>query len=222
MTGTPLGDLPRAVLFDWDNTLVDTWATIHDAMNTTLAAMGCPPWSMDETRDRVRKSLREAFPELFGDDWEHARDIFYARFREIHIETLVTRPGSEELIRVFAEKGVYLGVVSNKSGDHLRRESAYLGWDKYFGRVVGATDAARDKPAIDPVLLALGDSGVAPGPDVWFIGDTWIDMQCAHDSDCVAILVHENAPTAEEFGEFMPRTHFENCVVLAALVRNMK
>ena len=23
---------PRAILFDWDNTLVDTWATIHEAL----------------------------------------------------------------------------------------------------------------------------------------------------------------------------------------------
>ncbi len=217
----PLRDLPRAVLFDWDNTLVDTWATIHESLNATMAAMGRKAWTLDETRDRVRKSLRETFPELFGDDWEKARDVFYTRFREIHLETLVTRPGSEDLIRAFAEKGVYLGVVSNKSGDHLRREAAHLGWDKYFGMVVGATDAARDKPAIDPVLLALGDSDVAPGPEVWFIGDTWIDMQCAIDANCVAILVHESAPTTEEFGQFMPRTHFENCIDLAALVRNM-
>ena len=24
---------PRAILFDWDNTLVDSWATIHEALN---------------------------------------------------------------------------------------------------------------------------------------------------------------------------------------------
>jgi phosphoglycolate phosphatase len=25
--------IPRAILFDWDNTLVDTWPLIHTAMN---------------------------------------------------------------------------------------------------------------------------------------------------------------------------------------------
>ena len=24
---------PRAILFDWDNTLVDSWVTIHEALN---------------------------------------------------------------------------------------------------------------------------------------------------------------------------------------------
>ena len=68
--------LPQAVLFDWDNTLVDTWPVIHEAMNTTLAAMGHPQWRMEETKDRVRLALREAFPPMFGDRWEDARDIF--------------------------------------------------------------------------------------------------------------------------------------------------
>ena len=58
---------PRAAIFDWDNTLVDSWAIIHDAMNVTLEAMGHPKWSYDETRARVRRALREAFPDLFGD-----------------------------------------------------------------------------------------------------------------------------------------------------------
>jgi phosphoglycolate phosphatase len=210
---------PRAVLFDWDNTLVDTWDTIHDAMNTTLIAMGHATWTLAETHQRVRKALRESFPVLFGDEWEKARDIFYGRFKEIHLETLATMPGSEDLLRELAEKGIFLGVVSNKSGDHLRSEAAYLGWDRYFTNLVGATDAVRDKPAIAPVLMALKGSGATPGPDVWFIGDTTIDMQCALDANCTAILVRETPPDWEEFGKFYPQLHFPDCIELCALVR---
>ena len=35
---TPL-KRPRAILFDWDNTLVDSWATIHEALNVVMTAM---------------------------------------------------------------------------------------------------------------------------------------------------------------------------------------
>ena len=30
---------PRALLLDWDNTLVDSWEGIRDALNTALVAM---------------------------------------------------------------------------------------------------------------------------------------------------------------------------------------
>ena len=57
---------PRAILFDWDNTLVDSWETIHEALNVVMAAMGRPLWSLHETKARVRLSLRESFPLHFG------------------------------------------------------------------------------------------------------------------------------------------------------------
>jgi len=217
---TPALARPRAVLFDWDNTLVDTWPVIQDAMNATLRHMGQPTWSLDETRTRVRRSLREAFPEMFGERWEEARDVFYTRFREIHLVRLTVRPGAAELLGSLGEKGVYLGVVSNKMGDHLRREAAHLGWSRHFGRLVGATDASRDKPAAAPVRMALEGSGIAPGESVWFVGDTEIDMECAYNAGCIPVLVRETSPQAREFEKYSPRAHFSDCRALAALVCN--
>ena len=59
--------MPRAILFDWDNTLVESWGVIHEAMNLTLAAMGHPRWTREDTEARVRASLRDSFPLLFGE-----------------------------------------------------------------------------------------------------------------------------------------------------------
>jgi phosphoglycolate phosphatase len=213
--------LPAAALFDWDNTLVDTWPVIHDAMNATLAAMGHPLWTLEETRARVRLALREAFPALFGDRWLEARDIYYARFRAIHLDRLAAMPGAEALLAAMAARGIHLGVVSNKSGDHLRREARHLGWDRYFARLVGATDARRDKPALEPVALALDGSGVASGPKVWFIGDTEIDLECAHNAGCVKVLVREIPPSDGEFISFPPDLYFPGCRELETLVSRL-
>ena len=49
---------PRAVLFDWDNTLVDSWNTIHDALGYCFTRMGREPWGLDEVRARTRLSPR--------------------------------------------------------------------------------------------------------------------------------------------------------------------
>lgn len=212
---------PRAVLFDWDNTLVDTWPVIHDSMNATLVAMGEAPWTIDQTRERVRRALREAFPDWFGDRWEEARDIFYARFRAIHLERLAVLPGAEALLAAIQERGIYLGVVSNKMGDHLRREADHLGWSKYFGQIIGATDAKRDKPAVETIHMALAGSGIDPGPDVWFVGDTGIDLECGHNAGCLKILVRENPPNDGEFGGYPPDLYFSDCVTLRGLVSGL-
>ena len=213
--------VPSAIIFDWDNTLVDTWPVIHDSMNSTLKHLGHQTWSIEETRERVRKSLREAFPDLFGDKWEVAREIFYKRFKKIHLERLVALHGAEGLLKLLFAKKIYLGVVSNKSGDNLRREADHLGWSKYFEQIVGAMDAEKDKPAIEPVLMALEGSKIRPSSDVWFVGDTKIDMECAYNSGCLPILIRNSPPKIEEFGKFMPEMHFSGFDMFTTLASKL-
>jgi phosphoglycolate phosphatase len=115
------------------------------------------------------------------------------------------------MLRTLAEREIYLAVVSNKTGELLRREVAQLGWSGFFGRIVGAGDAPSDKPASDPVHLALQPSGVPPGDEVWFVGDTAIDMECARNSGCVAVLLRNAEPPEEcarEFARFAPHLSF--------------
>jgi phosphoglycolate phosphatase len=148
--------------------------------------------------------LRDSFPEIFGTSWEDARDVFHRRFHERHLDTLCHLPGAPELLGELAASGIYLAVVSNKNGTVLRREAEHLGWTGHFGRIVGASDAARDKPAGDPVLMALEKSGLSPGPEVWFVGDAGIDMECAHGTGCLPVLISSEPHNTKEFQLFPP------------------
>ena len=213
---------PKAILFDWDNTLVDSWATIHEALVITFRAMGQEPWTLEETKARVRHSLRDAFPALFGGRWDEARKLYLDSFTAIHLERISALQGAEALIGDLTRAGFYLGVVSNKTGRVLRREVAHLGWDEHFKRLVGAGDAAADKPAAAPIELALEGSGIACGDgDVWYVGDTAIDMECAENAGCVGILLGEADLAQEGFVRFPPALHFLACEGLGKHLRGL-
>src|SRR5271169_1556747 len=211
---------PRAILFDWDNTLVDSWATIYEALNICMAAMGKPAWSLAETKQRVRLSLRESFPVHFGERWEEARQIYLDHFRAIHLERLAALPDRAELLRDLVAEGIFLGVVSNKTGALLRREAKQIGWSAYFGEVVGAGDAAADKPDAAPVRLALASSGIEAGEAVWFVGDTGIDMECADNSGCVPVLLGGGLGP-EELDAFAPRLTFTDPAALFRFIQGL-
>lgn len=214
--------IPRAILFDWDLTLVDNWAAILEALNTTLTAMGQRPWTAEEARIGVRKSLRDSFPDMFGSRWREARDIFYATFAARHLETLEPMPGAADMLAAFHASGLYLGVVSNKTGEYLRREADHLGWERYFAKLVGAMDAKEDKPAVAPVEMALEGSAIARGPEVWFVGDGAIDMECAHNAGCYPVLFGEEQGKGDEFGPGEePGLRVGSCMELAEFVRNL-
>ena len=49
--------LDKAVLYFWTQAL-------------SLEAFGMTPWTLEETRQSVGRSMRDAFPGLFGEEWE--------------------------------------------------------------------------------------------------------------------------------------------------------
>jgi phosphoglycolate phosphatase len=205
---------PRALLFDWDNTLVDSWETIHDALTVTFTAMGREPWTLRETKLRVAKSLRDAFPALFGERWEEARQRYLDAFTAIHLGRLKAMAGAAAMLAQLATGGLYLAVVSNKTGAVLRREAEHLGWTARFARLVGAGDAALDKPHAAPVLLALEGSGIGCG-EARYVGDTALDMECAKNAGCLGVLLGARALEDESFARFPPDRHFGGCAELA-------
>jgi phosphoglycolate phosphatase len=205
---------PHALVFDWDNTLVDSWGTIHEALVLTFTAMGHEPWTLEETKARARHSLRDAFPALFGARWEEARKLYLDHFTSIHLERLAPIAGGVELLIAAKTAGFYLAVLSNKTGRILRREAEHLGWSDYFARLIGAGDASADKP--DPAAMRLALEGsTGDSADVWYIGDTALDMECAARAGCIGVLLGPRDPADQGFVRFPPARHFASFTELA-------
>jgi phosphoglycolate phosphatase len=207
---------PSLLLYDWDNTLVDAWAGVTAALNATFAAFGLPAWTAADTRANVRGSLRDSFPAMFGADWTRARDIFYATLTEAHLDHLHPMPGAEAALQ--AGSAWPLGVVSNKAGDFLRAEVAHLGWARHFSAVVGAGDAASDKPDAAPILLALRLCGAVADDTIWYLGDTALDMQAARAAGVTAVLVGDAAHDGG-IARAAPDLQFHDALALAHHLR---
>jgi phosphoglycolate phosphatase len=180
---------PKAVIFDWDNTLVNTWPLIHEAINVTMSEMGKPSWSLEKVRGTIHKSMREYFPELFGSNWQKAGEIYKNSYRSININQIQFLPNSLSFINKLEELNILQFVVSNKIGVTLRKEAEKLEVDKKFFSVIGSQDSNSDKPSKAPVELALMGCDLELGKDeIWFIGDTIGDIECAYNSECTPIL----------------------------------
>jgi phosphoglycolate phosphatase len=180
---------PKAIIFDWDNTLVDTWPLIQIAIDKTMVEMNRKPWGLEKVRDTVHKSMRESFPEIFGSDWEKAGEIYKNTYRSIHLDQIRLISGAVELVDKIQQKGILQFIVSNKIGFTLRKEVAKTGIEKSFFSIIGAGDAYDDKPSRKPVDLALMGSDLDPQKDeIWFVGDTIADVECAYNSNCRPVI----------------------------------
>ena len=211
---------PKAVIFDWDDTLVDTGAVVRNAINVALVAMGCEPWSEEEAQRHMGPPARVLFTGLFGEDrWQEADKIYIKAYEDGIIAGLRKHEHVNEIIDALEKSGITLVVVSAKRGYLLRKEAEILGLDKHFLKMVGAGDAANDKPHIDAVLMALSGSGIAPGQDVWFLGDSHTDLIAAKNANCTGVLIETKLPPQEKIDQYSPDLRFKTHADLLVYVQ---
>jgi phosphoglycolate phosphatase len=180
--------MPKAIIYDWDNTIVDSWPLIQKSIDKTMIAMGREPWGLEKVKNSVHKSMRESFPDIFGDRWQEAGQIYKNSYLDLHLE-IDFLPNAKNLIESVAKADILQFIISNKMGPTLRQECQSLGVKDLFFSVIGAGDASSDKPSTSQVDLALIGTDLDPSKDeIWFIGDSIADIECAINSKCRPII----------------------------------
>jgi phosphoglycolate phosphatase len=178
---------PHKIIFDFDNTLVDTMPVIYKAFNHTLNTFNLPSWSVTELQNRVKFSPRDFLPTLVGEEnAEKASAVFLEHYQKCK-ENILPLPGAEKLLKFCKSCGIKLYIISNKRGYVLRDEVENLDWQPYFENIVGSEDFIHDKPHPRIVEYTIGELG---RKDIWFVGDSDVDIKCGVESGCYSILVN--------------------------------
>ena len=177
------------VLFDLDGTVVDSGAIILASMrHATRTVLG------REIPDQALMAAvggpgLEAQMRAFGGD-EHVDElvrVYRAHNEPLHNELALCLGMDDVLVRL-SEEGRRLGLVSAKRRSTVELAFAATEIGHLFDVVVGGDEAPRQKPAPDPLLLALERLGASPGEAV-YVGDSPFDMTAAKRAGMAAVGV---------------------------------
>lgn len=212
---------PKAVLFDWDNTLVDTLPIMHDAILKSFAAHDGPEWTLEDTKIKSHQAYTDYLPEIFPDKWESVVEAYRQHYVDICTD-LQLFPKALEVLSLLNENQVYVALVSNKRGELLRKEVQKLGLEDYFSRIIGGGDLEHDKPHPITVDTALAKTGISPDiHHVWFIGDSSTDMKTAHNANCLPLFFGDDDHTCDRYADCRPGFHAENHDQLHSHIRKI-
>ncbi len=179
---------PSAIIFDFDDTLVDARPIIQKALSATFAKFNIDKEVLQNKDIDLNRSLRDYFHHIFADNIKEARDTYYGYYDEFS-QDLLSFAQAEEVLQLLQQYKVFTAVVSNKGGERLRKEIHHkFSWQAYFSAIVGAGDVSEDKPSAIPAKFALQDSQLKDYSDVWFIGDSLVDLKTAENLGCKGIL----------------------------------
>ena len=205
--------LPSAVLFDWDNTLVDTTYDTLRALNAVCAAFDHKPMTLAEFEKKPSLTIRSFISSIVPEaDVATAESIFFKHTSHINVKLL---PHAHSVAMWLHVQKIPTGIVSNKGGDRLRKEIKFLDLSHIFDCAIGAGDAREDKPSSAPLLHALEKKNLTASHDIWFVGDSVVDMMCAHHAGCTPISVGRQADDYEH-----PKVKAGNCEGLLQLLQS--
>ena len=183
----------KAILFDLDGTLLNTLDDLHNSVNRTLSAFHLPTRTREETRlavgDGVGMLIARSIPK--GQDNPAFAEVLEA-FRADYAKNsrIMTAPyeGISPLLATLREKGIRIGVVSNKFDSAVKALCA-----EYFGDLVevavGERENVRRKPHPDSLFAAMESLVVSPA-DCLYVGDSETDVASAQNAgiDCCSVL----------------------------------
>jgi phosphoglycolate phosphatase/AHBA synthesis associated protein len=166
----------RAVLFDLDGVLVDSYQAWFHLINAAARDLGYPAISP------------ERFQEIWGQGVDLDVEVFFTRhtvpevegyytrhFRE-HASYIDTNPQSREVFAALRERGCGIAIITNTPSLIAREVITHAGLEPDI--LVGGTDVPHGKPAPDMVFRALESLGVSTEEAI-LVGDSRFDREAA-------------------------------------------
>lgn len=210
--------MSKVILWDWDNTLADTFGAIFAAQNDARVQYGMTPWTKEESKAAMNTSGRNLIKDVFGaDKATEVRAYFLSRYAE-HADALELKAGAKEILQTAKELGFVNILASNKAGPILRNEVSAMGVADYFDRLIGAEEAEEDKPS--KIFTDTALAGIE-ADKIISIGDGKADIQMAHNyAGGIGILVWTN-PNGGEFAEIKPDYAVENLAKASEILKKI-
>lgn len=194
----------KAVIFDLDGTLLNTFEDLGNSVNFALEKMNFPLRTMQEVRRFIGNGvvvlMSRAVPEGTSEkDSKEALDIFRQHYLSNMNNNTKPYDGVLELLDILKQRGIKTAVVSNKL-----HEAVVELCELYFGDrldlAYGVSNEDERKPKPNNVYKALEKLGVQ-GNDSIYIGDSEVDVQTAHNANIGCIGVTWGARDIEDLQE---------------------
>lgn len=211
----------KAILFDLDGTLLDTIEDLTASTNHALRKFSLPERSVDEVRsfvgNGVRRLMQQAVPantsnELFEEIFETFKDYY---FKHSYDYTL-PYPGIMPLLYELKEKGLKLGIVSNKWHTAVQELSRCF-FSDLIEVAIGESETTPRKPNPEGVFTALKALG-CNAKEALYVGDSNIDIMTAQNAGIKCISVTWGFRNEEFLKAHQARTLIHNPQELLSII----
>lgn len=209
----------RAVLFDLDGTLVDSYAALTEAVNHARRGEGLEDLSEARVRtfvgDGVEKLLQRAFER--PDIPRTLVDAFETRYDEVCCAESRVLADVETTLEHLSRLGVAMAVCTNKPTPFSKKILDFLDLSRHFRAIVGPDAAGARKPDARHLLVTL-EAVHCAREETLFVGDMPIDIRAARNSGIDVAVIPTGSSSREQLAAAEPDHFLERFADLIKIV----
>lgn len=184
----------RAVIYDFDGTLIDSAESSFQCYVETFGRFGVPFDQEIFERTYSPNWLHTyAAVGLPRDKWDEANDVWLDLYSRIDCRLIA---GVSAAMMRLAQAGVRQGIVTSGNRSRVERELRALAIESLFAAVVCSEDVTRKKPHPEGLLQALRSLNVEPA-DAVYVGDSPEDVQMARAAGVFSVAIPGKFPNRE-------------------------
>ena len=208
----------QGVLFDWDGTLIDSYAADSSAYLAMFREMGIP-WGLEQLARHYSPNWYRVYraaklPRARWDDADRAWRAQYAK----HSPRLIA--GARQVL-VRLGRAHHLGLVTSGDRDRVTQQLRAFRLTRLFGARVCSGDTPEKKPHPAPLRLALRQLRLDPSACV-YVGDSPEDLEMAKSAGVRAIAVLGPFPTEKRLRAARPEFLLESIRELPEVLKGLR
>lgn len=209
----------KAVLFDFDGTLIDTNKLIFDSYRYAFRTVLNREIDDAEILTIFGRPLLETMLE-YGEPGE----MLYKTYREYnesrHDDLAQAFPGACEGVIRIKNMGLKTGIVTSKRRELVQRGVDLIGLSETFDALVTPEDTEKSKPDPEPVLLGCKKLGVLPEETI-YVGDSLFDLEAGKGAGTLLCAVSYTLTSLEKILAYKPEFFVDSIVRLADEIGGM-
>ncbi len=177
----------KAILFDMDGVLVDSFEAWYQLFRATLKHFGKNSITRPEFIQHAwAQGLAPVSRRYFVDrQVEEIAEYYSAHFLD-YKNYLKVIDGATQVLPQIKQRGLELAVISNTYTQLTHKILKQVALLDYFHLIIGGDKVKNNKPAPDMVLLACKQLGVKTWEAI-VVGDTRYDIAAAREAGCLAL-----------------------------------
>lgn len=176
----------KAVVFDLDGTLLNTYRLIFDSFNYAWAFRGIR-LSDGEIEALFGPPEAGVIQRVIGEDWPEGLARFHQYYQENHDKVVKLAPYWPEIFSLLKSKGYYVALFTGKGKETTTITLERTGLTPYFDSILTGTEVKRPKPDPEGILITAQRISVKP-EEIIYMGDTWVDVKAAHSARAKSVL----------------------------------